>query len=80
MADSRSGAGATYTEPGASCYARGKEALRIDGVKSQGHDTTGGGCWGPKKDNGSISMDSNGKELKHVKLVNVQGLTTMLKK
>lgn len=44
MADSRSGAGAAYTEPGASCYARGKEALRIAGVNSQGHDPTGGGC------------------------------------
>lgn len=44
MADSRSGAGAAPGDPGASCYARGKKALKTDGVKSQGHDPTGGGC------------------------------------
>ena len=79
MADSRSGAGAAYPEPGASCSARGKEALRIDGAKSQGHDPNGAGCWGREKGNGSISTDRDGAGRKHVKLVNVQGLTTLLK-
>lgn len=81
MADSRSGAGNVYGEPGASFYARRKGSYqdkrgRVTRTQIQLEEA----AMGQRRENLSISKANNCKGLNEVKLINIQGLIMTLKK